>query len=297
MARDLFNDLATFVAVARAGSFTRAAAHLQISQSALSHTMRKLEERLGVRLLSRTTRSVSLTETGERLLDMVAPHLEGIEDGIAALDGLRDRPAGTIRVSSSEYAASAILYPAVARLVRDYPEVNVEISVDNGFTDIVANRFDAGVRLGESIEQDMVAVRISPDMRMAIVGTPDYFERYAIPQTPQDLLAHNCIGLRLPTYGNLLPWEFDRGGQQLSVKIGGQVVTNQGAIGRRALMDGLGLGYAPEDAVAEDIAEGRLIRVLEDWCGPFPGYHLYYPSRRQHSPAFRLLVEALRYRE
>jgi DNA-binding transcriptional LysR family regulator len=296
MAREILNDLSAFVAVAQAGSFTRAAARLGVSQSALSHTMRGLEERLGVRLLARTTRNVGLTEAGDRLLATVAPHLEGIAQGIAGLDGLREKPAGTIRITTNEHAAATILYPAVAGLIRDHPQINVEISIDSGFVDLVAHRFDAGIRLGDYVEKDMIALRIGPPMRMAIVGTPAYFEHHPRPQVPEDLLAHNCIGHRLLTYGNLLPWEFDRDGRGISVQVSGQLVSNAGLIGHRAVLDGLGLGYCPEDVVAAEIEQGKLIRVLEPWCEPFPGYQLYYPSRRQHVRAFELLVEALRYR-
>jgi DNA-binding transcriptional LysR family regulator len=256
--------------------------------------MRALEERLGVRLLARTTRSVGLTEAGERLLDSVGPHLIGIVEGIAGLDRLRETPSGTIRITTNEHAASTILYPVAATLIGDYPEINVDISVESGFVDLVTHRFDAGIRLGEYVEKDMIAMRIGPPMRMAIVGSPAYFSRYPVPLTPEDLLSHNCVGHRLPTYGNLMPWEFDRDGKSFSVRVSGQFVSNAGIVGHRAVLDGLGLGYCPEDVVSEEIAQGRLVRVLEDWCEPFAGYHLYYPSRRQHSRAFQLLVEALR---
>lgn len=297
MARENLNDLAAFVAVAKARSFTKAAAQLGVSQSALSHAMRGLEGRLGLRLLSRTTRSVSPTEAGERLLQAVAPRLEEMEAELAALVTLRDRPAGTIRLSSPEHAARSLLYPAIARLVRDHPEIRIEVSVDNMLIDIVANRFDAGIRFGYQVARDMVAVRIAPDMRMAIVGTPSYFARHAKPETPQELTSHNCINLRLPTHGNLLRWEFEKDGKEVNVQVEGQLIFNVGAFGLQAIRDGLGLGYCPEDAVARDIADGRLIRVLEDWCAPFPGYHLYYPSRRQPSAAFNLLVDTLRCRD
>lgn len=296
MPRDHLNDLSAFVAVAEARSFTKAAAQLGLSQSALSHAMRQLEERLGARLLARTTRSVGLTQAGERLLETVAPHLREIQAGLAALNLSRETPAGELRLTTNEHAAATVIYPAVARLVKDYPDITVEISVDNGFTDIVANRFDAGVRLGDLIDQDMIAVRIGPDQRMAVVGTPAYFERHPVPLTPQDLLSHDCVGMRLPTYGSLLAWEFEKDGQAVSVRTKGRLVANTGLVGHRAVMDGLGLGYCPEDVVADDLAAGRLVRVLDDWCEPFAGYHLYYPSRRPPSPAFALLVEALRYK-
>ncbi|SIO12607.1 DNA-binding transcriptional regulator, LysR family [Bradyrhizobium erythrophlei] len=296
MARENLNDLSAFVAVAQAHSFTKAAARLGISPSALSHAMRGLEERLGVRLLARTTRSVAPTEAGERLLTVVLPHLQGIESELSALNLLRDVPAGTIRLTASEHAAYTVIYPVLARLAADYPEIKIEVNVDNMLADLVAGRFDAGIRLGEHVERDMVAVRIAPDMRMAIVGTPAYFERHPRPETPQDLTQHQCIGIRLPTHGGLLPWEFDKDGRSITVRVEGQLIFNTNSLALRAVLDGLGLGYYLDDMAAEAIADGRLIRVLEDWCEPFPGYHIYYPSRRQISPALRLLIDALRFR-
>ena len=296
MAREDLNALSAFVAVAQARSFTKAAARLGISPSALSHAMRGLEERLGVRLLARTTRSVAPTEAGERLLTVVLPHLQGIESELSALNLLRDIPAGTIRLTASEHAAYTVIYPVLARLAADYPEIKIEVNVDNMLADLVAGRFDAGIRLGEHVERDMVAVRIAPDMRMAIVGTPAYFERHPRPETPQDLTQHECIGIRLPTHGGLLPWEFDKDGRSITVRVEGQLIFNTNSLALRAVLDGLGLGYCLDDMAAEAIADGRLIRVLEDWCEPFPGYHIYYPSRRLLSPALRLLIDALRFR-
>jgi DNA-binding transcriptional LysR family regulator len=296
LARENLNDLSAFVAVAQAHSFTKAAARLGISPSALSHAMRGLEERLGVRLLARTTRSVAPTEAGERLLTVVLPHLQGIESELSALNLLRDIPAGTIRLTASEHAAYTVIYPVLARLAADYPEIKIEVNVDNMLADLVAGRFDAGIRLGEHVERDMVAVRIAPDMRMAIVGTPAYFERHPRPETPQDLTQHECIGIRLPTHGGLLPWEFEKDGRSITVRVEGQLIFNTMSLALRAVLDGLGLGYCLDDMAAEAIADGRLIRVLEDWCEPFPGYHIYYPSRRQLSPALRLLIDALRFR-
>jgi DNA-binding transcriptional LysR family regulator len=297
LARENLNDLSAFVAVAQAHSFTKAAARLGISPSALSHAMRGLEERLGVRLLARTTRSVAPTEAGERLLSVVLPHLQGIESELSALNLLRDIPAGTIRLTASEHAAYTVIYPVLARLAADYPEIKIEVNVDNMLVaDLVAGRFDAGIRLGEQVERDMVAVRIAPDMRMAIVGTPAYFERHPRPETPQDLTQHECIGIRLPTHGGLLPWEFDKDGRSITVRVEGQLIFNTMSLALRAVLDGLGLGYCLDDMAAEAIADGRLIRVLEDWCEPFPGYHIYYPSRCQLSPALRLLIDALRFR-
>ncbi|RUT86567.1 MULTISPECIES: LysR family transcriptional regulator [unclassified Mesorhizobium] len=296
MPRDNLNELTAFLAVAREESFTRAAAKLGVSQSALSHTVRALEERLGVRLLTRTTRSVSPTEAGERLARTVGPRLDEIEAEIAALSALREKPAGTIRITAGEHAADAILWPALATFLPDYPDIKVEIIVDYSLTAIVAERFDAGVRLGEQVARDMIAVRIAPDMRMAVVGSPAYFAKWPKPRTPQDLTNHNCINLRLPTYGGLYAWEFEKAGRELKVRVEGQLVFNTAALRMNAVLAGLGLAYLPEEQVTALLADGRLVRVLADWCAPFPGYHLYYPSRRQATPAFSLLVDALRYR-
>ncbi|UDL91022.1 LysR family transcriptional regulator [Mesorhizobium sp. PAMC28654] len=296
MPRDNLNELTAFLAVAREGSFTRAAAKLGVSQSALSHTVRALEERLGLRLLTRTTRSVSPTEAGERLLRTVGPRLDEIETELTALSALREKPAGTIRITAGEHAADAILWPAIAGLLPDYPDIRIEIIVDYGLTDIVAERYDAGVRLGEQVARDMIAVRIGPDMRMAVVGSPAYFARRPKPRAPQDLTDHNCINLRLPTYGGLYAWEFEKAGRELKVRVEGQLVFNTAALRMNAVLAGLGLAYLPEDQVRTHLAGGELVRVLADWCTPFPGYHLYYPSRRQATPAFSLLVDALRYR-
>ncbi|MFB9979943.1 LysR family transcriptional regulator [Mesorhizobium kowhaii] len=296
MPRDNLNELTAFLAVAREQSFTRAAAKLGVSQSALSHTLRALEERLGVRLLTRTTRSVSPTEAGERLARSIGPRLDEIEMELAALSALREKPAGTIRITAGEHAADAVLWPAIAGLLPDYPDIRIEIIVDYGLTDIVAERYDAGVRLGEQVARDMIAVRIGPDMRMAVVGAPAYFAARPKPRTPQDLTTHNCINLRLPTYGGLYAWEFEKAGRELKVRVEGQMVFNTAALRLNAVLAGLGLAYLPEDQVHAHLADGRLVRVLADWCPPFPGYHLYYPSRRQATPAFSLLVEALRYR-
>ncbi|NEJ74085.1 LysR family transcriptional regulator [Rhizobium phaseoli] len=296
MPRPAVNDLIAFLAVARAQSFTKAAGKLGVSQSALSHTIRGLEERLGLRLLTRTTRSVSPTEAGERLLVSIGPRLDEIESELAALSAFREKPAGTIRINAGEHAANAVLWPALQKLLPDYPDIHVEIIVDYGLTDIVAERYDAGVRLGEQVAKDMIAVRIGPDMRMAVVGAPAYFDNRATPLTPQELTDHNCINLRLPTYGSVYAWEFEKDGHELRVRVEGQLVFNNIALRLNAVLAGLGLAYLPEDAVQAHLADGRLVRVLEDWCPPFPGYHLYYPSRRHASPAFALVVDALRYR-
>lgn len=296
MPRENLNDLLALVAVARERSFTRAAAKLGVSQSALSHTIRGLEERLGLRLLTRTTRSVSPTEAGERLLQTVGPRFEEIEAEIAALSELRQKPAGTIRITATDYAADTVLWPRLAKFLREYPDIKVESVIDYGLTDIVAERYDAGVRLGEQVAKDMIAVRIGPDLRMAVVGAPSYLAKRSPPRTPRELLSHNCINLRLPTRGGLYAWEFEKGKRQLKVHVEGQLVFNGTAQMLSAALAGFGLAYVPEDLVQPHLAKGRLKRVLEDWCPPFSGYHLYYPSRRQLTPAFALLVEALRYR-
>jgi DNA-binding transcriptional LysR family regulator len=296
MARESISDLLAFLAVAKERSFTRAAAKLGVSPSALSHTMRGLEERLGLRLLSRTTRSVAPTEAGERLLRTVGPRFEEIDAELAALSELRQKPAGTIRITAGEHPAHAVLWPALAKLLPDYPDIKVEVIIDYGLTDIVAERYDAGIRLGEQVAKDMIAVRIGPDFCMAVVGAPSYFARRPIPKRPQDLTAHDCINIRLPTYGGIYAWEFEKRGRELKVRVEGQLVFNNIALRLDAALAGLGLTYLPEDQVETHLADGRLVRVLEDWCPPFSGYHLYYPSRRQPTPAFALLVDALRYR-
>jgi DNA-binding transcriptional LysR family regulator len=296
MLRQDISDLLAFLAVAKERSFTRAAAKLGVSQSALSHTVRGLEERLGLRLLTRTTRSVSPTQTGDRLLSSAGPRLDEIAAELAALGELREKPAGTIRITTGEHAAETILWPALAKLLPRYPDIRVEVIIDYGLTDIVAERYDAGIRLGEQVAKDMIAVRIGPDMRMAVVGAPSYFATRRRPKTPQDLTVHECINLRLPTYGGLYVWEFEKGGRELKVRVEGQLVFNNLTLRLNAALEGLGLAYLPEDMVKTHLAMRRLVRVLADWCPPFSGYHLYYPSRRQHTPAFTLLVDSLRYR-
>lgn len=296
MPREDVNDLIAFLAVAREQSFTKAAAKLGVSQSALSHTVRKLETRLGLRLLMRTTRSVSPTEAGERLLLNVGPRFEEIEAELAALSELRDKPAGTIRVTAGEHAVNSVLWPKLAKFLPTYPDINVEVSTDNGLIDIVEQRFDAGVRLGESVAKDMIAVRIGPDWRFAVVAAPSYFAGRTRPATPQELTGHRCINLRLRTYGGLYAWEFEKDGHKLNVRVDGQIVFNNTTQILPVVLAGFGLACLPEDTAAPHIAAGRLIRVLQDWCPFWGGYHLYYPSRRQSSPAFSLLVEALRHR-
>src|SRR4051794_25507391 len=294
MQRGNLDDLLAFLAVGRERSFTKAAAKLGVSQSSLSHTIRELEARLGVRLLTRTTRNVSPTAAGERLLQNLGPRFEEIDAELAALRELRDKPAGTIRITTMEYATEAILLPKLAKLLREYPDINVEIIIDYGLTDIVAQRFDAGVRSGEQVAKDMIAVRIGPDTRMAVVGAPSYFKRRPEPKKPQDLIDHNCITLRLP-HGGLYAWEFEKNGRELRVRVDGQLTYNTTAQMLNAALAGLGLAYVPEGLAQPHLAKARLKRVLEGWCLPYSGYHLYYPSRRQ-SAAFALLVDALRYR-
>jgi DNA-binding transcriptional LysR family regulator len=295
MLQENFNDLSAFVVVARERSFTKAAALLGVSQSALSQTIRTLEERLGIRLLTRTTRSVSPTEAGERLLLTVAPRLEEISAELAALSELRTKPAGNIRITTGEHAAITILSPALAKLLPDYPDIKVEIVVDSGLTDIVTERFDAGIRFGEQVAKDMVSVRIGPDIAFRVVGSPAYFAQNPRPLTPQDLATHNCINLRLPTYGGLYAWEMGKDGHELNVRVGGQLTFNTITLNLEAALAGLGLAYLPLSLVAPHLDDGRLVSVLEDWCPTFVGYHLYYPSRRHPSPAFTLLLSALRY--
>jgi DNA-binding transcriptional LysR family regulator len=296
MQRGSLDQLVAFLAVARLRSFTRAAATLGVSQSALSHTVRELEERLGVRLLTRTTRSVSPTEAGERLLRNVGPRFDEIEAELAAVGELRQKPAGTVRITATEFAIDTLLLPKLAPLLRQYPDLKVEMVVDYGLTDIVAQQYDAGVRSGEQVAKDMIAVRIGPDMRMAVVGAPSYFKAHPEPRKPQDLLDHNCINLRLPTHGGLYAWEFGKGSRELRVRVEGQMTFNGTAQLLGAALAGCGLAYIPEGLAQAHLAKGRLRRVLADWCPPYSGYHLFYPSRRQSSAAFALVVDALRHR-
>jgi DNA-binding transcriptional LysR family regulator len=296
MARGNLNDLLSFVAVARERSFTRAAAQLGVSQSALSHTIRQLETRLGVRLLTRTTRNVSPTEAGDRLLATLGPRFDEIEAELEAISALRDKPAGTVRLTMSDDAYRTIVREKLAQLLPDYPDIKVEVTLDNALTDIIEDRYSAGVRLGEAIDKDMIAVRIGPDIRFAAIGAPSYFERLGKPASPQDLVNHSCINIRLPTSGGVWAWEFEKDGRELRVHVDGQLTFNSIYDVRDAALDGLGLGFVPEVIATSHIGEGRLVRVLEAWCASWPGYHLYYPSRRQLSPAFKLVVEALRFK-
>ncbi len=296
MKRDELGDLAAFLAVVEEGSFTRAAARLDLSQSALSHTVRRLEERLGLRLLVRTTRKVAPTEAGERLARTLRPAFDEIEGRIEQLGDLRDRPSGAIRITSGEQAARTVLWPALKRLLPLYPDIRVEIATDYRLVDLAEGRFDAGVRLGEHLAKDMVAVRIGPDIRMIVVGSPDYFARHAPPRTPQDLTDHACINLRLPTRGNIYAWEFEKDGRAVNVRVDGPLTFNDTGLTLEAALAGLGLAFVMEQDARAHIDEGRLISALEDWSPPFAGYHLYYPSRKQQTLAFQLLVDALRYR-
>ncbi len=296
MQRGNLNDLVAFQAVGRERSFTKAAAKLGVSQSALSYTIRELETRLGVRLLTRNTRGVSPTEAGERLLRTVGPRLDEIEAELAALSEFRDRPAGTIRITAGDHAVRSILWPKLVKLLPKYPDIKVELAVDYGLTDIVAQRYDAGVRLGEQIDKDMIAVRIGPDVRFVVVGAKSYFAKRPPLKTPQDLIGHTCINLRLPTHGGLYAWEFEKDGHDLKVRVEGQLVFNSIFQVLDAAVAGFGLAHVPEDLAQPYLANNRLKKVLEEWCQPWSGYHLYYPSRRQPSPAFALLVDALRHR-
>jgi DNA-binding transcriptional LysR family regulator len=296
MAREGYSDLLAFIAVTRERSFTRAAAQLGVSQSALSHTIRALEARLGVRLLTRTTRSVAPTEAGEQLFNKLAPRFEEIEADLAEVFELRDSPRGTLRISATDYAANAVLWPRLAAFMPRYPDINIEIITDYGLTDIVAERFDMGVRLGDQVAQDMIAVRVAPDLRMAMVASPAYLQAHPAPQAPDELARHNCINLRLPTHGGCYPWELARGEEALQVRVQGQLTFNGTYQMLAAALDGCGVAYLPEDLALEHVAAGRLCWVLQDWFPTFPGLHIYYPSRRQSSRALSLLVDALRYR-
>ncbi|WP_369936964.1 LysR family transcriptional regulator [Xanthomonas tesorieronis] len=295
MARDHYNDLRALLVVARERSFTRAAAQLGVSQSALSYTIRGLEQRLGIRLLTRTTRSVVPTEAGQRLLAQITPHFTSIDEAVEGLSELRDRPAGTVRINSSEHASELILWPRMRQLLKEYPDIHLEVVDQSSLADIVAEGFDAGIRLGEQVARDMVAVPISPPVCMAVVGSPAYFKRHGKPDTPQDLNHHECINMRLMTQGGLYAWEFEKNGRAVNVRVEGGLTFNNVRLIIQAAMDGFGLACVPDAIVAAEIRQKRLIQVMTDWCPPFPGFHLYYPSRRQNSPALVLLVEALRW--
>lgn len=297
MLRENIHDLMSFFIVAKEKSFTRAANKLGVSQSALSHAMRGLEERMNVRLLTRTTRSVAPTEAGEKLIEYIEPLLVEADERLEAINQFSDRPSGTIRLTTVDLAAQSVLWPRLKEFVRQYPDINVEVNIDYGLVDIVSSRFDAGIRLGEHLAKDMIAVRIGPEMRMTVVAAPSYFEMHPKPETLDDLSVHNCINLRLPTSGGLYPWEFDDGDREVKLRVSGQLIFNSYPQILTAALDGLGLAYISELQVIDYIAAGRLVRVLEKYCIPFPGYYLYYPSRRHHTTAFNLLIETLRYRD
>ncbi|CAI1004987.1 LysR family transcriptional regulator [Serratia marcescens] len=297
MLKENFNELQIFLVVARERSFTKAAGKLGVSQSALSHAMKALEERLNIRLLTRTTRSVAPTEAGERIIACLEPRIADLEQELESLVQLNGTASGNIRLSAGEHAARNLVWPKLKPFLREYPEINLELVVDNGFVDIVERRFDAGIRLGESVDKDMIAVRIGPDMRMAVAGAPSYFAANPAPETPHELQNHRCINMRLPTAGGLYHWEFEKDGKPLRVRVEGQVTFNLQAERIDAALSGFGIACIPEDRVQDYIKSGELIQVLQDWCPSFPGYYLYYPSRKQHPPAFALMIDALRYSE
>ena len=296
MERSELNDLLAFATVARERSFTRAAAILGMSPSALSHAMRALEERLSVRLLARTTRSVAPTEAGARLLQSLDPALQGIEEGLEALAEWRDNPSGTVRITTFAYAARKVLLPKLPAFLLAHPDIRVEVNIDDRLTDIVAAGFDAGIRLGDSVSKDMVAVKVGPELRTVVVGTPSYFEKYPKPLSPHELEKHACVGYRLTTSGGLLPWEFEKDGKEVKARTRGPLIVNDGELPAAAVRAGVALGYMMEDDVADEIASGALVQVLADWCPAFAGFHLYHPSRRQSPPALRALIAALRIR-
>ncbi|MCS2163905.1 LysR family transcriptional regulator [Scandinavium sp. H11S7] len=297
MLKENFNELQIFLVVARERSFTKAAGKLGVSQSALSHAIKALEERLNIRLLTRTTRSVAPTEAGERIIACLEPRIADLEQELSTLIQLNGSTSGNIRISAGEHSARSVLWPKLKPFLRQYPEINVELVVDNGFVDIVEGRFDAGIRLGESVDKDMVAVRIAPDMRMAVVGSPAYFAENPAPKTPHELQHHRCINMRLPTAGGLYHWEFEREGKPLRVRVDGQLTFNLLPERIDAVLSGFGIACIPEDAIQAQVESGELVQVLKEWCPSFPGYYLYYPSRKQHPPAFALMIDALRYSE
>jgi DNA-binding transcriptional LysR family regulator len=296
MKRDDLYDLAAFAAVAEQGSFTRAAVELGMSQSALSHAMKALEERLGVRLLSRTTRSVSTTEAGETLLRSLRPALEEITTGVNAVGALRSRPSGTVRITATRHAVSSVVMPVLPRFLASHPDIRVDVIIDDNLTDIVAERIDAGIRFGDIVEKDMIAVRIGPDIRMAVVGAPSYFADHPPPRTPRELSGHHCINYRRVRSGGLYAWDFEKKGRPFAVRVEGRLVFNNAELIREAALAGQGIAYVYEDEVVADIKAGRLRRILERWCPTFPGYYLYHPSRRQTPPALAALIAALRYK-
>lgn len=296
MAKQRFDDMLWFLAVARERSFTKSAAKLGIAQSTLSHTIKRLEQDLGIRLLTRTTRSVALTEAGQRLFDALAPRIAEIEDDIAALTLFRDKPLGSVRISLSDHAMYTYVWPKLRPVLKAYPDIKLELNVDNGLRNIVEDGFDAGIRLGESVEKDMIAVRISPDWRLVAVASPSYLEEHSEPINPQDLIRHNCINRRLVSGGGHYAWEFIKDGRDISVRVDGQLTFNDSQAMIDAAVSGYGIAFVPDSTVEQHIASGELRIVLEDWTQPFEGYYIYYPSRRQNSPAFKIIVDALRHR-
>lgn len=297
MRRENFSDLAVFLTVAEERSFTRAANKLGTSQSAVSQVVRRVEDSMGLKLLTRTTRNVALTDAGEQLITTLRPAFDEIQSRIAGLSALREKPSGNVRITAGRHAVETVLWPAVHQVLRDNPDVAVELSIDHALTDIVAERFDAGVRLGEEIARDMVAVKIGPDLRLAVVGSPTYFAEHGTPTSPNDLTHHRCINIRQSTKGGLYAWEFEKAGREVNVRVDGPLIVNDSSIIYKATQEGLGLACVLEDIVADQITSGQLVRVLEDWCPPFAGYHLYFPDRRQTTPAFQLLIDALRYND
>jgi DNA-binding transcriptional LysR family regulator len=296
MKRESLGDLAVFLTVAEARSFTRAASALATSQSAVSQIVRRLEAQLGLKLLTRNTRRVATTDAGEKLMATLRPAFDDIDARIAALSALRDRPSGSLRITASRHAADSVLWPRLGPLLEKYPQLSVELSIDNALTDIIADRFDAGVRLGEQVARDMVAVRIGPPLRLAVVASPAYFKAHGRPKSPHDLTDHRCINIRQATKGGLYVWEFEKDGRSVNVRVDGPLIFNDSLFVIRAAVEGRGLACVMDDIAARDLADGRLVRVLQDWCPPFAGYHLYYPDRRQLAPAFKLLVDVLRYK-
>jgi DNA-binding transcriptional LysR family regulator len=295
MAREDFNDLIWFLAVAEERSFTRAAAKLGITQSTLSHTIKRLETRMGIRLLTRTTRSVAPTDAGERLKQSLAPRVAEVEAEIAALMAYRDKPAGTIRLTLSDHGLESVVWPKLRPVLGAYPDIKLEFSIDNGLRNIVEDGFDAGVRLGESVEKDMVAVRIGPDWRLVAVASPSYLATHPRPVHPHDLIGHDCINMRQARAGGLYAWEFEKDGQELRVRVDGQLTFNASYAMVDAVVNGYGIAYLPEDLVDRHIAAGDLVVLLDEWSPRFPGYYIYYPSRRQSLPAFKIIVDALRH--
>ncbi|QND46619.1 LysR family transcriptional regulator (plasmid) [Rhizobium lusitanum] len=296
MKREDLNDMLWFLAVAEERSFTKAAAKLGTSQSTISHTIKKLEARMGLRLLTRTTRNVSPTEAGERLIRSLAPRIEELESEIDELMEIRDKPAGTVRITLSDYAQESVVWPKLRPLLRQFPDIKVELNSDNGFRNIVEEKFDAGVRLGESVDKDMIAVRIGPDWRLVAVASPEYLKARTAPKTPQDLVGHDCINHRQARAGGLYAWEFEKDGREVRVRVNGQLTFNTSYAMIDAAIAGYGIAYVPETLVEQERATGRLIQILDDWSPMFPGYYLFYPSRRQNSPAFKVVVDALRVR-